>query len=143
MKDDFLVQDYYNFVNIPGEYDLKNCLLSKRTVWEGLVSPVVLHVRNAYKYDSKMEKRHIHSGRCLCVSARAQSGHYPFLSTDLLNRHFIGHKYSTYSQDRSRKSPESQHGTCKSMEPFYGWTYLQCHRSYSGCAQPLIQDDHW
>ena len=50
MKDDCLVQDYYNFVNIPGEYDLKDCLLSKRTVWEGLVSPVVLHVRNAYKF---------------------------------------------------------------------------------------------
>lgn len=50
MKDDCLVQDYYNFVNIPGEYDLKDCLLSKRTIWEGLVSPVVLHVRNAYKF---------------------------------------------------------------------------------------------
>lgn len=50
MKEDCLVQDYYNFVNIPGEYDLKDCLLSKRTVWEGLVSPVVLHIRNAYKF---------------------------------------------------------------------------------------------
>ena len=57
MKDDCLVQDYYNFVNIPGEYDLKDCLLSKRTVWEGLVSPVVLHVRNAYKYELKNGKK--------------------------------------------------------------------------------------
>lgn len=57
MKDDCLVQDYYNFVNIPGEYDLKDCLLSKRTVWEGLVSPVVLHVRNAYKFELKNGKK--------------------------------------------------------------------------------------
>jgi hypothetical protein len=57
LRDDCLVQDYYNFVNIPGEYDLKDCLLSKRTVWEGLVSPVVLHVRNAYKFVMKDGKR--------------------------------------------------------------------------------------
>ena len=57
MKDDFLVQDYYNFVNIPGEYRLEDCLLSKRTVWEGVVSPVVLHVRNAYKYVLKDGKK--------------------------------------------------------------------------------------
>lgn len=57
MKDDCLVQDYYNFVNIPGEYRLEDCLLSKRTVWEGVVSPVVLHVRNAYKYVLKDGKK--------------------------------------------------------------------------------------
>ena len=57
LRDNCLVQDYYNFVNIPGEYDLKDCLLSKKTVREGLVSPVVLHVRNAYKFVLKDGKR--------------------------------------------------------------------------------------
>ena len=57
MCEDCLVQDYYNFVNIPGEYRLEDCLLSKKTVWEGIVSPVVLHVRNAYKFKIKNGKR--------------------------------------------------------------------------------------
>lgn len=57
MREDCLVQDYYNFVNIPGEYRLEDCLLSKKTVWEGIVSPVVLHVRNAYKFVMKDGKR--------------------------------------------------------------------------------------
>lgn len=57
MREDCLVQDYYNFVNIPGEYRLEDCLLSKKTVWEGIVSPVVLHVRNAYKFCTKNGKR--------------------------------------------------------------------------------------
>ena len=57
MREDCLVQDYYNFVNIPGEYRLEDCLLSKKSVWEGIVSPVVLHVRNAYKFQMKNGKR--------------------------------------------------------------------------------------
>jgi len=57
MREDCLVQDYYNFVNIPGEYRLEDCLLSKKSVWEGIVSPVVLHVRNAYKFVTKDGKR--------------------------------------------------------------------------------------
>lgn len=57
VKDDCLLQDYYNFVNIPGEYRLQDCLLSKKTVWEGIVSPVVLHVRNAYRFVLKDGKR--------------------------------------------------------------------------------------
>tara|TARA_B100000963_G_C22596699_1_gene658186 strand:+ start:46 stop:885 length:840 start_codon:yes stop_codon:yes gene_type:complete len=57
MREDCLVQDYYNFVNIPGEYRLEDCILSKKTVWEGIVSPVVLHVRNAYKFVMKEGKR--------------------------------------------------------------------------------------
>lgn len=57
MRDDCLVQDYYNFVNIPGEYPLEVCLLSKRTVWEGVVAPVALHIRNAYKFEMKNGKR--------------------------------------------------------------------------------------
>jgi len=57
MREDCLVQDYYNFVNIPGEYPLKACLLSKRNVWEGVVAPVALHIRNAYKFEMVNGKR--------------------------------------------------------------------------------------
>ena len=57
MREDCLVQDYYNFVDIPGEYPLEACLLSKRTVWEGVVAPVALHIRNAYKFELKNGKR--------------------------------------------------------------------------------------
>jgi len=53
IREDMLLQDYYNFVGIPNEYTLESCLLSKKTVWEGIVSPVVLHVRNAYKFELK------------------------------------------------------------------------------------------
>ena len=53
IRDDMLLQDYYNFVGIPNEYRLEDCLLSKKTVWEGIVSPVGLHVRNAYRFVMK------------------------------------------------------------------------------------------
>jgi len=51
MREDVLCQDYYNFTDIPGEYRLEDCLLSKKNVWEGVICPVVLHVRNAYKFE--------------------------------------------------------------------------------------------
>lgn len=57
LAEDVLVQDYYNFVDIDGEYPLETCLLSKKNVWEGLVNPVVLHVRNAYKLEKKDGKK--------------------------------------------------------------------------------------
>lgn len=50
LQQDTVMQDYYNLVDIPGEYRLADTLLSKRNIYEGLISPVVLHVRNAYKF---------------------------------------------------------------------------------------------
>jgi|TARA_B100001540_G_scaffold271911_1_gene255935 hypothetical protein len=50
LQEDTVMQDYYNLVDIPGEYRLADTLLSKRNIYEGLISPVVLHVRNAYKF---------------------------------------------------------------------------------------------
>jgi hypothetical protein len=50
LQEDTVMQDYYNLVDIPGEYRLQDTLLSKRNIYEGLISPVVLHVRNAYKF---------------------------------------------------------------------------------------------
>jgi hypothetical protein len=50
LQTDTVMQDYYNLVDIPGEYRLVDTLLSKRNVYEGLICPIVLHVRNAYRY---------------------------------------------------------------------------------------------
>lgn len=50
LKHDYLVQDYYNFVDMEGEYRLEDCLLSKQNTWEGLCNPVVLHQRNNYRF---------------------------------------------------------------------------------------------
>lgn len=49
LQEDCLIQDYYNFVGLEGEYRLEDCLLSKRNTWEGLCNPVVLHQRNNYR----------------------------------------------------------------------------------------------
>tara|TARA_B110000261_G_scaffold164446_1_gene214053 strand:+ start:4454 stop:5287 length:834 start_codon:yes stop_codon:yes gene_type:complete len=50
MKEDHLIQDYYNFVDLEGEYRLEDCLLSKKNTWEGLCNPVVLHQRHNYQF---------------------------------------------------------------------------------------------
>lgn len=56
-KPDAILQPYRNLVNIPGEYRLEDCILSKKDVWEGIVDPVVLHTRNAYKFEMKDGKK--------------------------------------------------------------------------------------
>ena len=59
LKDDCLVQDYYNFVDLEGEYRLEDCLLSKQNTWEGLCNPVVLHQRHNYRFvQDKQHKRY-------------------------------------------------------------------------------------
>lgn len=50
LREDHLIQDYYNFVDLENEYRLEDCLLSKQNTWEGLCNPVVLHQRNNYKF---------------------------------------------------------------------------------------------
>jgi len=42
------ISRYYNIVNVPGEYDTKDCIMNK-TQHCGLVMPVVLHMRTAYE----------------------------------------------------------------------------------------------
>ena len=57
LKEDHLIQDYYNFVDLEGEYRLEDCLLSKRNTWEGLCNPVVLHQRNNYRFVMKNKRK--------------------------------------------------------------------------------------
>ena len=41
------ITDHYNLVGIPGEYDVRDCIISSGK-YTGLPLPVVLHVRSAY-----------------------------------------------------------------------------------------------
>jgi len=50
LREDYLVQDYYNYVDLEEEYRLEDCILSKKNTWEGLCNPVVLHQRNNYRF---------------------------------------------------------------------------------------------
>jgi len=53
IKEDCILQDYRNLVNIKGEYRLSDCIVSSRHTYEGLTDPIVLHVRSAYKLVEK------------------------------------------------------------------------------------------
>jgi hypothetical protein len=53
IKHDSLLQDYRNLVNMKGEYRLQDCILSSRHVYEGIIDPVVLHIRSAYRLIEK------------------------------------------------------------------------------------------
>jgi hypothetical protein len=46
------ITDHYNMVGIPGEYDVRDCIVSSGK-YTGLPLPVVLHVRSAYESHTK------------------------------------------------------------------------------------------
>jgi hypothetical protein len=48
-KEDAVLPDYRNLVEVPGEYCLKDCIVSSRDVYEGILDPIVLHVRTGYR----------------------------------------------------------------------------------------------
>ena len=58
IKEDCILQDYRNLVNIKGEYRLADCIVSSRHTYEGLTDPIVLHVRSAYKLIEKDNLRY-------------------------------------------------------------------------------------
>lgn len=49
VKQDVLLQDYRNLVNVEGEYMLKDCIVSSSNVYQGLLDPVVMHTRTSYR----------------------------------------------------------------------------------------------
>ena len=53
MREDSVLQDWCNIVDIEGEYSLKDCVVSSRHTWEGLTDPIVLHIRSAYRLVEK------------------------------------------------------------------------------------------
>jgi len=49
---DVVLSDHYNLVGVPGEYDVRDCIVSSGK-YTGVLLPVVLHIRSAYKsYES-------------------------------------------------------------------------------------------
>ena len=63
MRDDSILQDYRNLVDVEGEYNLKDCILSSRHIYEGLIDPIVLHIRSAYRLIEKNGVRHYEQWR--------------------------------------------------------------------------------
>ena len=63
MKLDSTLQDYRNIVDVKGEYCLKDCILSSRHTFEGLLDPVVLHIRSAYRLKEIDGVRHYEQWR--------------------------------------------------------------------------------
>jgi len=46
-RDHIRITDHYNLVGVPGEYDVRDCIVSSGK-FSGIPLPVVLHVRSAY-----------------------------------------------------------------------------------------------
>tara|TARA_B110000008_G_C16928636_1_gene547802 strand:+ start:514 stop:1356 length:843 start_codon:yes stop_codon:yes gene_type:complete len=49
VKSNVMLQDYRNIVGKEGEYCMEDCILSSPTIFQGLLEPIVLHLRNAYR----------------------------------------------------------------------------------------------
>ena len=53
VKRDIILPDYRNLINVEGEYSLSDCIVTSRYVWEGILDPIVLHKRSAYRLIEK------------------------------------------------------------------------------------------
>ena len=53
VKENVVLQDYRNIVGLPGEYCVEDCILSSPTTYQGLLDPIVLHMKNAYRLETK------------------------------------------------------------------------------------------
>ena len=49
VKNKVILQDYRNIVGEEGEYCMGDCILSSPAIYQGLLDPVVLHLKNAYR----------------------------------------------------------------------------------------------
>ena len=59
VKDNVILQDYRNLVNIPGEYCLEDCILSSSHIFQGLLDPIILHVKSGYRIQILGGVRHL------------------------------------------------------------------------------------
>ena len=62
VRSHMILQDYRNLCNVPGEYMLDDCILSSPTIYQGLLDPVVMHVKNAYWLKTKTASGFMTSG---------------------------------------------------------------------------------
>jgi len=63
VKNNVILQDYRNIIDEEGEYCLEDCLLSSHSIFQGLLDPVVLHLRNAYRLRVTNGVRHYEQWR--------------------------------------------------------------------------------
>ena len=63
VKNNVVLQDYRNIVDEEGEYCLDDCILSSANIFQGLLDPVVLHLKNAYRLKVKDGVRHYEQWR--------------------------------------------------------------------------------
>ena len=76
-----MLSNHYNLVGVPGEYDIRDCIVSSGK-YSGLPLPVVLHVRSAFQsYESD-------GVRCLLQSRMR----YPDDPSDDIRGPFLGRR---------------------------------------------------
>ena len=63
VKNNVILQDYRNIVGETGEYCLEDCIVSSARIFQGLLDPIVLHLRNAYRLKLKDGIRHYEQWR--------------------------------------------------------------------------------
>ena len=73
------ISDHYNLVGIPGEYDVRDCIVSGGK-YTGLPLPVVLHARSAYTCHMKDGVRHLSQSRMRCPGTGETTETGPFLT---------------------------------------------------------------
>lgn len=63
VKNNVILQDYRNIVETDGEYCLEDCIVSSHEIFQGLLDPIVLHLRNAYRLKVSDGVRHYEQWR--------------------------------------------------------------------------------
>jgi hypothetical protein len=63
VKNNVILQDYRNIVGETGEYCLEDCIVGSHRIFQGLLDPIVLHLRNAYRLKIKDGVRHYEQWR--------------------------------------------------------------------------------
>ena len=72
------LSDHYNLVGVPGEYDVRDCIVSSGK-YTGLPLPVVLHVRSAFKAYESNGVRCLSQARLRYPDDTAEESRGPFL----------------------------------------------------------------
>ena len=63
VKNNMILQDYRNITGVPGEYILDDCILSSASIFQGLLDPVVLHIKSGYRVKTINGIRHLEQWR--------------------------------------------------------------------------------
>ena len=72
------ITDHYNLVGVPGEYDVKDCIVSS-SKYSGVPLPVVLHLRSAYTSHMKDGVRYLSQSRMRVPGETEHSSSSSFL----------------------------------------------------------------